>query len=316
MKEKLRNYDIQTRLILFAFSMFLFICKVNASENEIKLYTAHIDSGYLALRSECAFDEKNEKYELYEGYVVAVMDIAERDNSDYCYVYSYDARDFGYVNRNYLKYKSVLGNDHYQVKVEKGYLAVRNAQAYDEKNEIGELYSGDHVIALEDYSEFETYLPVYCFEKELGGFVNKNYLSLSTDKNFQKDNTLKQPDTKQNQAGTTNNNTTIFSDSTYGAGNSSTTKEKDNSCTKCHGSGNCQVCGGQGSNECSGWSCHRGRCGVCNGNGYTWSMDGKKKINCSYCSYGNCRVCNGTGRRDCSICRGTGKCTKCGGLGK
>ena len=60
------------------------------------------------------------------------------------------------------------------VKVEKGYLALRNQAAYNDSNEIGRLNTGDTVELIE--KEDSTYW--YVFVPKLGkeGYVDKNYL--------------------------------------------------------------------------------------------------------------------------------------------
>ena len=62
----------------------------------------------------------------------------------------------------------------YTVSVAKGYLALRTAKAYDENNEIGELYSGD-TVQVQDTSD-STYWYVYSPKLNKSGYVNKNYL--------------------------------------------------------------------------------------------------------------------------------------------
>ena len=62
----------------------------------------------------------------------------------------------------------------YTVSVAKGYLALRTAKAYDESNEIGELYTGDTVTVL-DTSDC-TYWSVYSPKYDRIGYVNRNYL--------------------------------------------------------------------------------------------------------------------------------------------
>ena len=57
----------------------------------------------------------------------------------------------------------------------KGYLALRNAKAYDSSNEIGELYTGD-TVQLIDTSD-ATYWYVHSPKLGKNGFVNKNYLT-------------------------------------------------------------------------------------------------------------------------------------------
>ena len=64
--------------------------------------------------------------------------------------------------------------DTYTVRVEKGYLALRTAQAYDYRNEIGRLYNGDYVY-VQDTSD-STYWYVYAPQLNKYGYVNRNYL--------------------------------------------------------------------------------------------------------------------------------------------
>ena len=62
----------------------------------------------------------------------------------------------------------------YTVTVADGYLALRNAKAYDDKNEIGKLYTGDTVDVTD--SSGSTYWYVYSSRLGKSGYVNKNYL--------------------------------------------------------------------------------------------------------------------------------------------
>lgn len=62
----------------------------------------------------------------------------------------------------------------YSVRVDKGYLALRTAPAYDEANEIGELYTGD-VVTVKDRSNRQ-YWWVYSSKYGKSGYVNKDYL--------------------------------------------------------------------------------------------------------------------------------------------
>lgn len=62
----------------------------------------------------------------------------------------------------------------YTVQVAKGYLALRTAPAYDERNEIGELYTGD-VVTVQDTSNGQ-YWWVYSPKYGKSGYVNKDYL--------------------------------------------------------------------------------------------------------------------------------------------
>ena len=63
----------------------------------------------------------------------------------------------------------------YTVSVASGYLALRTAPAYDDRNEIGELYSGDTVQVIDTTSN-STYWWVYSSKYGREGYVNKNYL--------------------------------------------------------------------------------------------------------------------------------------------
>ena len=65
-------------------------------------------------------------------------------------------------------------NSEYTVKVDRGYLALRTAPAYDYSNEIGELYTGDVVTVKEKPSG--DYWWVYSSKYGRSGYVNKNYL--------------------------------------------------------------------------------------------------------------------------------------------
>ena len=70
----------------------------------------------------------------------------------------------------------------YTVVVDKGYLALRTAKAYDSRNEIGELYTGD-TVQVTDTSD-GTYWYVYSPKHGRCGYVNRDYLiapSLSGD---------------------------------------------------------------------------------------------------------------------------------------
>lgn len=62
----------------------------------------------------------------------------------------------------------------YTVKVDSGYLALRTAKAFERKNEIGELYTGD-TVEVTDTSD-STYWWVYSPKHNKNGYVNKNYL--------------------------------------------------------------------------------------------------------------------------------------------
>ena len=137
------------------------------------MYTVSVSKGYLALRTAKAYDDKNEIGELYSGDTVQVQDTSD---STYWYVYSPKLNKSGYVNRNYLVGGGTAntGGASYTVSVSKGYLALRTAKAYDDKNEIGELYSGD-TVQVQDSSD-STYWYVYSPKLNKSGYVNRKYL--------------------------------------------------------------------------------------------------------------------------------------------
>ncbi len=139
-------------------------------------YTVSVAKGYLALRTAKAYDSSNEIGELYTGDTVQVLNM---DDSTYWYVYSPKYKKSGYVNKNYLagSTPSPSGTT-YTVSVAKGYLALRTAKAYDSRNEIGELYTGDTFTAT-DTSD-NTYWYGYSPKYNKYGYVNRNYLAGST----------------------------------------------------------------------------------------------------------------------------------------
>ena len=62
----------------------------------------------------------------------------------------------------------------YKVIVSEGYLALRTAKAYDSRNEIGKLYTGETVEVI-DASD-SRYWYVYAPSLNMYGYVNANYL--------------------------------------------------------------------------------------------------------------------------------------------
>ena len=149
---------------------------VEASSNT---YEVSVSKGYLALRSSMTYDSSNEIGELYSGDLV---EVTEYTNGDYWYVYSPKYDCWGYVNNDYLVslYSQSGGYSYstsYTVSVSKGYLALRNAKAYDSSNEIGKLYSGD-TVSVSDSSDPQ-YWYVYAPKLNCYGYVNKDYLYYS-----------------------------------------------------------------------------------------------------------------------------------------
>ena len=107
--------------------------------------------------------------ELYTGDTVQLMDTSD---SQYWYVYSptYDLN--GFVNKDYLTGGTAYATR--TVHVSKGYLALRNAKAYDTSNEIGQLNTGDTVQLID--SNDSQYWYVYSPRLMNYGYVNKDYL--------------------------------------------------------------------------------------------------------------------------------------------
>ena len=171
MKEKTSFFKWMALFVL----VFTLSLPVTAKESFAgTMYSVSVSKGYLALRTAKAYDSSNEIGELYTGDTVEVMDTS--DNT-YWYVYSAKLGKSGYVNRNYLVSQGgsyYAGGSSYTVSVSKGYLALRTAKAYDSKNEIGELYSGD-TVQVQDTSD-STYWYVYAPKLGKSGYVNRNYL--------------------------------------------------------------------------------------------------------------------------------------------
>ena len=136
-------------------------------------YVVKVDNGYLALRSAPAYDSKNEIGALYTGDIVNVVDTTS--NPTYWQVQTSKYSGTGWVNKNYLTYigESVQGD--YKVQVDKNYLALRTAPAFEKSNEIGQLYTGDTVTLLNKYND--EYWYVYSPKYDACGYVNCEYLT-------------------------------------------------------------------------------------------------------------------------------------------
>ena len=149
---------------------------VPCSSQDIKAscntYEVSVAKGYLALRTSMAYTSSNEIGELYSGDLV---EVTEYTNGDYWYVYSPKYDCWGYVNNDYLiALSSQSGNYYptsYTVSVNKGYLALRTQKAYDDSNEIGQLYSGDTVLVSD--SSDSKYWYVYAPKLNQYGYVDK-----------------------------------------------------------------------------------------------------------------------------------------------
>ena len=86
---------------------------------------------------------------------------------------------YGYVNSKYLT--AVNGSPAYSVagvamtvRVDSGYLALRNGKAYDASNEIGKMYTGETVYVI-DMNDPD-YWTVYSPKLGLTGYTNQHYL--------------------------------------------------------------------------------------------------------------------------------------------
>lgn len=163
-------------MVLAAVPAMIFPEKVFAKPAVLYTYSVKVEKGYLALRTAKAFDTKNEIGKLNNGDVVVVCP-SKGDNDEYWYVYAPGLKKHGYVNRNYLRYKDVYDGSLLYAKVDKGYLALRKAKAYNKSNEIGKLDTGDPVILLDGSDP--TYWMVYAPTLSLTGYVNRNYLAAS-----------------------------------------------------------------------------------------------------------------------------------------
>ena len=159
------------RLLLATVTLLLLLCVAPSRALAGETYSVKVDKGYLALRTAPSYDEANEIGELYTGDVVTLI---EKYNNTYWWVYSSKYGTCGYVNRKYLSSSDSSTYEQYKVKVAKGYLALRTAPAYDEANEIGELYTGD-VVTVKDKSNGK-YWWVYSPKYGKSGYVNKDYL--------------------------------------------------------------------------------------------------------------------------------------------
>ncbi len=144
---------------------YLKVAENSAASNDS--WTVKVKSGYLALRNTAAYNDTNEIGRLNTGDTVLVKDSSD---STYWYVYSPKLDKSGYVDNRYI-YNSGL----WTVKVEKGYLALRNKPAYNDSNEIGQLNTGDNV-QVKDTSD-DNYWYVYSPQLDKTGYVDKNYLT-------------------------------------------------------------------------------------------------------------------------------------------
>ena len=162
-------------LALFIFTLTMaFLFTTQNAKAAGTTFKVQVTSGYLALRSEKAFDRNNEIGQLNTGDLVEVMD---KKDSTYWYAYSPKLNKSGYVDKNYLQVveNTIYNSGLWTVKVEKGYLALRNQAAYNDSNEIGRLNTGD-MVQVKDTSD-SNYWYVYVPQLDKTGYVDKDYLT-------------------------------------------------------------------------------------------------------------------------------------------
>ena len=137
-------------------------------------FKVKVTDGYLALRSEKAFDKGNEIGQLNTGDLV---EVTNRKDATYWYAYVPRLDKSGYLDKNYIQIaeNATASNDSWTVKVETGYLALRNKAAYNESNEIGQLNTGD-TVQVKDTSN-DQYWYVYVPQLDKTGYVDRNYLT-------------------------------------------------------------------------------------------------------------------------------------------
>ena len=146
-------------------------------------YRVNVASGYLALRNAQCYDVSNEIGKLYNTDTVDVVNYS----GTYWYVYSPKYGCNGYVDSRYLvidstpsySYSNTTSTSYSSypaktVRVEKNYLALRSAKAYDAANEIGRMYPGETVYVMD--SSDDAYWTVYSPTLGKTGYTNKNYL--------------------------------------------------------------------------------------------------------------------------------------------
>ena len=148
--------------------------------------TVSVSDGYLAIRTMASFDASNEVGKLYNGDKVQ---LSNAFNGDYVLVYSPKYNYTGWVNVNYLtdgsasnqsaqsstssNTGSTMTGTWKSVSVN-GYLALRNAAAYDASNEIGKLFTGDKVLTTSVVSG--NYVQVYSPAYGVYGWVDARYI--------------------------------------------------------------------------------------------------------------------------------------------
>ena len=176
--KQLMVYGNARKLVAMAVAAFFFLLLIPslAFASDGSTFVVNVDKNYLALRSAPSYDASNEFGKLYTGDVVEAVDTTS--NSDYWKVKSPKYNDAGWVNKNYLVYPGDPKLGEYTVKVDKNYLALRSAPAYDASNEIEKLYTGDKIAVIN--KDDDQYWYVYSPKFGKCGYVNKDYLTTAS----------------------------------------------------------------------------------------------------------------------------------------
>ena len=116
-------------------------------------FKVKVTDGYLALRSEKAFDKGNEIGQLNTGDLV---EVTNRKDATYWYAYVPRLDKSGYLDKNYIQIaeNATASNDSWTVKVKKGYLALRSTAAYNDSNEIGRLNTGEAELLVRELKNY------------------------------------------------------------------------------------------------------------------------------------------------------------------
>ena len=157
---------------VFLLTLFIGCISFSSSASAGSRYRVKGVDIYLALRTGMAYDARNEIGKIYNGQEVEFISVGD---STYWYVYAPTLGKYGYVNKNYLTAVDDQSDSKtYTVQGVDLYLALRNAMAYDARNEIGKIYNGQTVEYISTGDS--TYWFVYAPSLGRYGYVNKNYL--------------------------------------------------------------------------------------------------------------------------------------------
>ncbi len=185
MKKFLKKLTVMVAAISMAFAVptVSYAYGTGTAINSGTTYTVRVQTGYLALRTAMAYDSSNEIGAMYTGETVQVQNT--NTGTEYWYVYSPKLGKSGYCNSKYLVYSgsssgsssssSSSSGTTYTVSVATGYLALRTAMAYDSRNEIGAMYSGE-TVQVQNTNTGTEYWYVYSPKLGKSGYCNSKYL--------------------------------------------------------------------------------------------------------------------------------------------